>query len=241
MTTLDDLELELRRLPGVRSAGFEERDDVLLIQLHAGSERSEVSLPIAATRIAARHSDRPVAVEVVRWRAPEPREVATPASESAASPAADNAGAGEALDSAASVSAPPASGETAPAPACESPRPRLLAVLAFPDTDEVEVHLILEGRRTIGRAPGTRGLLGVAEATIEALSGFGADFDPKPRWARPLEPNGDDAIVLIAVAVDDDAIVRYGLASGASSIDATARATLDAVNRRLSYLLSRDL
>src|SRR5262249_59640601 len=74
----------------------------------------------------------------------------------------------------------------------ESHRPRLLAVLAFPDTDEVEVHLILEGRRTIGRAPGSRGLVGVSEATIEALSGFGADFDPKPHWARPLEPDGGD-------------------------------------------------
>ena len=39
MTTLDDLELELRKLPGVHAAGFEERDDVLLIQLHAGTER----------------------------------------------------------------------------------------------------------------------------------------------------------------------------------------------------------
>src|SRR5690242_16079509 len=77
MTTLDDLELELRKLPGVHSAGFEERDDVLLIQLHAGSERGVQPLPVAATRIAARHSDRPVAVEVVRWRnAPEARNTA---------------------------------------------------------------------------------------------------------------------------------------------------------------------
>jgi hypothetical protein len=223
MTTLDDLELELRKLPGVHSAGFEERDDVLLIQLHAGPERGDQPLPVSATRIAARHSDRPVAVEVVRWRPPEVREIPVPAAPSELPPgAAAGVGAG------APVEAP-------------SVRPRLLAVLSFPDTDEVEVHLILEGRRTIGRAPGTRGLIGVAEATIEALSGFGADFDPKPHWARPLEPNGDNGTVLIAVAIDDDEVTRYGLASGASSIDATARATLDAVNRRLSYLLSRDL
>ena len=215
MTTLDDLELELRKLPGVHSAGFEERDDVLLIQLHAGPERSEQPLPVAATRIAARHSDRPVAVEVVRWR-DAPGRVAVQAPPA---PPAVTGGEGEA----------------------ESTRPRLLAVLAFPDTDEVEVHLILDGRRTIGRAPGSRGLVGVAEATIEALSGFGADFEPTPRWARPLEPNGDDSLVLIAVAIDDDTVSRYGLASGASSIDATARATLDAVNRRLSYLLARDV
>jgi hypothetical protein len=221
VTTLDDLELELRKLPGVHAAGFEERDDVLLVQLHVGPERGDQPLPVAATRIAARHSDRPVAVEVVRWRAPEVREVRVPAPLPAPVAATSDTGT-----------------EVVP----EGPRPRLLAVLAFPDTDEVEVHLILEGRRTIGRAPGARGLMGVAEATIEALSGFGADFDPKPRWARPLEPNGDDSTVLIAVAVDDDQeITRYGLASGASSIDATARATLSAVNRRLSHLLSRDL
>jgi hypothetical protein len=226
VTTLDDLELELRKLPGVHSAGFEERDDVLLIQLHAGSERGAQPLPVAATRIAARHSDRPVAVEVVRWRnAPELRNAAA---------------------------APEAIAAAAPATAARdvgydeegSLRPRLLAVLAFPDTDEVEVHLILEGRRTIGRAPGSRGLVGVAEATIEALSGFGADFDPVPRWARPLEPNGgahDENSVLIAVAIEDAEVTRYGLAAGASSIDATARATLDAVNRRLTYLLSLEL
>jgi hypothetical protein len=223
VTTLDDLELELRKLPGVRSAGFEERDDVLLIQLHVGPERAEQTqpLPVSATRIAARHSDRPVAVEVVRWKPPQVREVHIPAP-----PLPAGAG-GEGTEHAASEP--------------EGPRPRLLAVLAFPDTDEVEVHLILEGRRTIGRAPGTRGLIGVVEATIEALSGFGADFDPKPRWARPLEANGDETLVLIAVAVEDDTITRYGLASGASSIDAAARATLDAVNRRLSYLLMREL
>jgi hypothetical protein len=221
MTTLDDLELELRKLPGVHSAGFEERDDVLLIQLHAGPERGDQPLPVSATRIAARHSDRPVAVEVVRWRPAEVREIHVPGP-------APQLPAGNTATGAAPAEAP-------------SARPRLLAVLSFPDTDEVEVHLILEGRRTIGRAPGSRGLIGVAEATIEALSGFGADFDPKPHWARPLEPNGDNGTVLIAVAVDDDDITRYGLASGASSIDATARATLDAVNRRLSYLLARDL
>jgi hypothetical protein len=185
--------------------------------LHAGPERSEQPLPVAASRIAARHSDRPVAVEVVRWR--DAPAVAT-------------------ANTAPAIEPPPAAAAETAEP--ESHRPRLLAVLAFPDTDEVEVHLILDGRRTIGRAPGSRGLVGVAEATMEALSGFGADFDPKPRWARPLDPNGDESLVLIAVAVDDDNVSRYGLASGASSIDATARATLDAVNRRLSYLLQRE-
>ena len=37
---LDDLELELRKLPGVRAAGFDEREDMLLVQLHVGATRA---------------------------------------------------------------------------------------------------------------------------------------------------------------------------------------------------------
>ena len=74
--SLDDLELELRKLPGVRAAGFDERDDMLLVQLHVGdrsaTEATDVPVPVSAVRIAARHSDRPVAVEIVRWRPAPP-------------------------------------------------------------------------------------------------------------------------------------------------------------------------
>ena len=65
---VDDLELELRKLPGVRAAGFTERDDVLLIQLQVSGDDPPSNLPLQATRIAYRHSDKPVALEVVRWR-----------------------------------------------------------------------------------------------------------------------------------------------------------------------------
>ena len=65
---VDDLELELRKLPGVRAAGFTERDDVLLIQLQVSGETPPPNLPLQATRIAYRHSEKPVALEVVRWR-----------------------------------------------------------------------------------------------------------------------------------------------------------------------------
>ena len=65
---VDDLELELRKLPGVRAAGFTERDDVLLIQLQVSGDNPPANLPLQATRIAYRHSEKPVALEVVRWR-----------------------------------------------------------------------------------------------------------------------------------------------------------------------------
>jgi hypothetical protein len=214
---LDDLELELRKLPGVRSAGFDARDELLIVQLHVlPGAATEGSLPLAATRIAARHADRPVAVEVVRWREP----VDGPAA-------------------AASASAPPTAPVESAAEAAEPPtrRLRLLAVLSFPDTDELEVHLILDGRRTIGRAPASRGLVAALDATLAAIADFEFPFSPTPRWARALESTQEEA--LIAVALDEgepSERVLYGVASGATPIDAAARATLDAVNRRVARI-----
>lgn len=220
--SLDDLELELRKLPGVRAAGFEARDDILLVQLHVTDkpERSDQPVPVSASRIAARHSDLPVAVEVVRWRtAPA---LAAPAA--AAAPALPEG------------MAPGAAADEVPEPR----RARLLAVLAFPDTDELEVHLILEGKRTIGRAPASSGLVGAVEATIDAIRALGAPFHPRARWARALDDTADDDRVIVAVAlqsVEDDDQLQYGLAAGASPIDAAARSTLDALNRRLARVL----
>lgn len=86
--SLDSLELELRRLPGVRAAGFRDRDDLLLVQLQIGAESTEPNLALQASQIAARHVDRNVAVELVRWRtlqppatAPRPGESAEPGPE----------------------------------------------------------------------------------------------------------------------------------------------------------------
>jgi hypothetical protein len=116
----------------------------------------------------------------------------------------------------------------------------LLAVLAFPDTHELEVPLILEGKRTIGRAQASSGLVGAVAATIDAVKGLGAPFEPKAKWARALDDTSDDDRVIVAVAleeVDDEDQLQYGLAAGASPIDAAARATLDALNRRLARVL----
>src|SRR5947207_7741804 len=68
--SLDDLELELRKLPGVKAAGFDEREDMLLVQLHLGDrvDAPEHPVPIDASRIVARHIEERTAVEIVRWR-----------------------------------------------------------------------------------------------------------------------------------------------------------------------------
>lgn len=222
---LDDLELELRKLPGVRSAGFDARDELLIIQLHVvpGFDR-EVSLPLAATRIAARHADRPVAVEVVRWReGPPDTHAGAPSSPSDAAVAAPSAPEAETETEAETAVADQRTG-----------RMRLLAVLSFPDTDELEVHLILDGRRTIGRAPVSRGLVAALDATLAAVAEFGFPLTLKPRWAREVEVSAEEA--LIAVALDDQGAERllYGIAPGTNPTDAAARATLDAINRRAS-------
>ena len=224
--SIDDLELELRRLPGVRAAGFDELDDVLLVQLHvtdlgkgaAPAERTDQPVPVLASRIAARHSDRPVTVEIVRWRSapPSPRQLPP-------------AGPAEAAPTPGTVTATEEAGETA--------RARLLAVLAFPETDELEVHLVLDGKRTIGRAPVSKGIEGTAAATIDAVRDLGMTINPRVRWARAVDEAGDADEVVVAVAldgVDAHAPVQYGMAAGTSLIDAAARATLDALNRRLS-------
>ncbi len=232
--SIDDLELELRKLPGVRAAGFEEVDEVLLVQLHVAdraeqinrSERSDQPVPVSASRIAARHSDRPVAVEIVRWRtAPAPVPVAPIATEPAPTVAAD-----------APTGEPTLVTDVAAAERRESARARLLAVLAFPDTDELEVHLVLDGKRTIGRAPVSRSTEGAVQATLDAVRDLGTGLHAHVRWARTVDSAEDADRQVVAVAlvdVDSRSSVHYGMAGGTSLIDAAARATLDALNRRL--------
>jgi hypothetical protein len=224
--SIDDLELELRQLPGVRAAGFDDSEDVLLVQLHVSDPgaRSEDDppTPVSASRIAARHSDRPVAVEVVRWRnAPD---VIAPGAPIAPVGSVENVTAESDVPLAGIV-------ETR-----ETTRCRLLAVLAFPETDELEVHLVFDGRRTIGRAPASRGAEGAVIATLDAVRDLGTGLNARMKWVRPLDANSADVRQAVAVAlegVDARSPVHYGLAAGATLIDAASRATLDALNRHL--------
>jgi hypothetical protein len=282
----DDLELELRKLPGVRAAGFTERDDVLLIQLQVSGESSPANLPLQATRIAYRHSEKPVALEVVRWRvSPEPRDhaaVGTSPLEGALGslagveplPVAIDSGV-EITESESEPGAPTSAAPTitavaepppeppAPAPELAEPefaepefvapapvqelridsgdhRVRLLAVLTFPDTDELEVHLTFEGRRIIGRAVASNGILGVVEAMVDGLKVFVPKLQFTPSWARVLNDDGRDVHVVACELLAPDDSRRLGIASGASAIEAAARATLHALNRAISRLLVDD-
>jgi hypothetical protein len=68
---------------------------------------------------------------------------------------------------------------------------------------------------------------------------LGATFEPTALWARELDSDEDERTV-VAVALGSvvaDAPNDYGIAAGASAIDAAARSTLDALNRRLAQVL----
>jgi hypothetical protein len=118
-------------------------------------------------------------------------------------------------------------------------RVRLLAVLTFPDTDELEVHLTLAARRTIGRAAASRGLLAAVEATLDGLRGFVPGLAYEPAWARTLETStGDGFLVAAGLTGTHTQTPRHGLASGSSAIEAAARATLQALNRSIVFELA---
>jgi hypothetical protein len=117
---------------------------------------------------------------------------------------------------------------------------RLLAVLTFPDTDELEVHLTFEGRRIIGRAVASNGILGVVEAMVDGLRVFVPRLEFAPSWARVLNDDGKDAHVVACELIAPDDSRRLGIAAGASAIEAAARATLHALNRSISKHLVDD-
>jgi hypothetical protein len=73
VVSLDELELRLRRLPGVLAVGFAEADELVIVELQAGPEASD-DLAREATLLATRHLRDQVAVEVVRWGDGGPRE-----------------------------------------------------------------------------------------------------------------------------------------------------------------------
>jgi hypothetical protein len=222
-TNLDDLELELRKLPGVRAAGFTERDDMLLVQVQVSGEEPSANLSHQAARIAYRHADKPVALEVVRWRTIEasPTPVAS-ITATPTSPAAD-------------VTAAP------PAPAADHDdirhhRVRLLAVLTFPDTDELEVHLTFGGRRIIGRSAASAAIIGASAATVEGLRTFAPKLDGTVEWASELTDQSTESEYVVACSIAIDGATRLGIASGGSRIEAAARATLHALNRTMEQL-----
>jgi len=226
-SNLDDLELELRKLPGVRAAGFTERDDLLVVQVQVAGTPPSPSLSQQAARIAYRHADKPIALEVVRWRTVEVPAAPAPAEVAAAPPAPP----------AVVDAGPPADTDLEVAP--RGARVRLLAVLTFPDTDELEVHLTYEGRRVIGRAAASTGVSGAVAATLEGLHNFAPDLAADLLWAEELAGHEAAHASVVACALQADGHAVLGIAAGGSRIEAAARSALHALNRTLDAHLHR--
>lgn len=64
--SIDELEVELRKLQGVVAVAFVETDGLLVIEVQAAPDAPE-SLARTATEVAVEHSGGTIAVEVVRW------------------------------------------------------------------------------------------------------------------------------------------------------------------------------
>jgi len=114
-------------------------------------------------------------------------------------------------------------------------RTELVAVRSLPETGELEVHLRSGDDRTIGRAPLSRAATGAAGATLDALTQLDPDADRatpyRVGWVRTIDTTPDrEFLVAVMVRRGYDRPL-YGLAAGASPIEAASRATLHACNR----------
>lgn len=226
-TNLDDLELELRKLPGVRAAGFTDAEDLLHVQVQVAGDQPSPTLPQQAARIAHRYAEKPVAIEVVRWRTIP----AAPGSPEAPVLPGPDAAVTNAVGTTTASDAP----GSADLPEPNRPRVRLLAVLTFPDTDELEVHLTYSGRRIIGRALASEGIAGAINATLFGLRNFVPDLAIDMVWSEELTEHSTDATTVVACEVTIDGEARQGIAAGGSRIEAAARAALHALNRSLEH------
>ena len=258
---LDTLEFELRRLPGVLSVAFDVREDVLTVQLHVRRPDSDPELAASAARLALQHTDLAVAVEMNHWltavpTAPAveepavaapvaPVEIEAPAVETPEPASVIDLAAAEAAEEDAATEVETAEGyviaggpDSTAAAGGREPRVRLLAVLTFPDTDDLEVHLAYEGRRSIGRAAASRGVVGASEATIDGLRSFAPEIGFAPTWARPLESGSAQQFLVATELFDAEQHSLHGLATGSSPIEAAARSTLHALNRTIAPQLT---
>ena len=218
MSPLDELELELRQIPGVGFMGAVETPAGLVIQLGVEPVVDKDWLVTEARRLAELHVAGSIRIEVTTLGEAEPEPEFT----------------------------------SEPVYLPRRGRVQLLVVLPWPERQEVEVHLAHEGRRTVGRAP-AGGLEQVAIATLHALAALGRPAPFQVRIATRLDQlapieavSGGTDVVGVALDIDPAAergeraapevpsvTPRFGTSAGRTPEEATARATLHAVNRYL--------
>jgi hypothetical protein len=132
----------------------------------------------------------------------------------------------------------PADPETELADAARRARPLVSKVLLTNTTwqSEARVALVSSNGEIVGQAAGEKtphGLKVVAEATIRAVRRLLGGGSPAFRGASLVKVVGEDAVLVIA-EVEGRELLGAALVRGGPVADATVRATLDALNRRIS-------
>jgi hypothetical protein len=123
-----------------------------------------------------------------------------------------------------------------PTPVATAPRRNgfaveVIAVQTAPESGELEIHLRAGEIRTVGRAALTRGLVGAAEATLEAWHARPGAPARRVAWARTVETSPDPRFVVVVALETPAHRVTHGIGTGPNPIDAAVQATVDALRR----------
>jgi len=118
------------------------------------------------------------------------------------------------------------------------PRVRRVSLSSSSWTSEAVVALGQEDNEVVGQASSEKtphGLKVVADATLEAASKIaGADVTFKVKSASLVNVGGQEAVLVLVLENDQD-MLGAALTRGGPLHEATVRATLDAINRRLTF------
>lgn len=134
----------------------------------------------------------------------------------------------------------PVAAERSSAPDMYSTRPRVRKVSLSSSswTSEATVALGEEDDEIVGQATSEKtphGLKVVADATLEAASKIaGADSTFRVKSASLVNVGGQEAVLVLVLENEQD-MLGAALTRGGPLHEATVRATLDAINRRLSF------
>lgn len=211
----DQLELELRRLPGVTGVGLISDNEGLVVYVSAEGQAADRS---ALRRTIAQQIrglvDGPIAIEIDHVMAPVKSTART-------------------TDAADLEQEPSAPQGPEPAEAARPPRVRLADVEIEGYTSDVVVRLTHAGRQAVGR--GEAGSpADAARATMRALNALGASVPFTVHAMSSPVGESDDQAVVVMLASNDEAGHRYGIARASTIEEAACRATLHALNRWLS-------
>ena len=132
----------------------------------------------------------------------------------------------------------PGSDEAAADAGLSRPRVRRVSLSSSSWTSDAGVALGGEDDEVVGQASSEKtphGLKVVADATLEAASKLaGSDVEFKVRSASLVNVGGQEAVLVLVLENDRD-MLGAALTRGGPLHEATVRATLDAINRRLSF------